>query len=94
MNQQAQNLALLLKQQILLNNEKAKITEAQVREWEKIAELMLRLDSRPYGLAIDVLLWCQQDEFWSCNILGMAKFRKQFDQLYMKMRAEYRKNGK
>lgn len=91
MNQQAVNLALLLKQQILLNNEKARITEAQIAQWGKTADLLLRLDSRSYGLAVDVLLWSQQDEFWKCNILSMKKFRVQFDQLYMKMRRELEK---
>ncbi|MGR5914590.1 hypothetical protein ACT7DA_20990 [Bacillus pacificus] len=41
-----------------------------------------------------VIDWCQNDDFWHTNILSADKLRKQFDQLFMKMQADKKKQEK
>ena len=33
----------------------------------------------------EVIIWCQQDDFWYKNILSTEKLRKQYDRLVMNM---------
>ena len=47
--------------------------------------LMIEQDKRTAEDIKVVIEWCQQDSFWSTNILSADKLRKQFDQLKMKM---------
>ena len=68
---------------ILENNSKAKKPNEQV--WAKQIDLMLRVDKRTPEDIQSVIDWCQDDEFWKCNILSTAKLREKFDQLYLKM---------
>jgi hypothetical protein len=42
---------------------------------------MLQHERRPVPNIIQVIDWCQNDEFWSVNILSMEKLRKHFDRL-------------
>ena len=63
-------------------------TAARVQAWSRDADLLLRVDKRDPDEAEAVLRWCQADSFWKANILSMGKFRKQYDQLKLKMRGE------
>jgi hypothetical protein len=80
----AMELAVLLRQRILENNPKAKITEKQVCEWGREADLMLRRDHRTPEEISALIEWSQRDPFWKTNILSMGKVREKFDQLTMK----------
>jgi hypothetical protein len=53
-------------------------------------QLMIDTDKRDPGEIGAVIVWCQQDEFWQNNILSVAKLRKQYDHLVLKMNS----NGK
>ncbi len=46
---------------------------------------MIRLDSRKPDRIEKVIRWSQQDSFWQSNILSVAKLRKQFDVLELRM---------
>lgn len=84
----ASELAELLVSLIHENNPKAKITESQHQAWAKEADKLLRIDKREYEEAESLLRWALADSFWAQNILSIGKFRKQYDQLWLK-----RKNG-
>lgn len=49
--------------------------------WAVEADRMIRLDKRDPREAAELMVWCQQDPFWSANILSMGTFRKQYDKL-------------
>ncbi|MED2764853.1 hypothetical protein P4283_22895 [Bacillus thuringiensis] len=53
--------------------------------WAKDIRLMQERDNRSLEDIKKVMDWCQKDPFWMNNVLSIAKLRKQFDQLYMKM---------
>lgn len=65
------------------NNPSAK--EPNYQSWAKSIDLMLRLDNRTPELIADVIVWCQFDDFWKCNILSTSKLREKFDALTVKM---------
>lgn len=52
--------------------------------WYHEARKLLELDKVSLDYAVQILDWCQQDDFWKMNILSMPKFRKQFNQLEIK----------
>jgi hypothetical protein len=49
--------------------------------WKREARLLLDEDERDLDKALALIDWCQQDTFWRKNILGMPKFREQYDRL-------------
>lgn len=55
-------------------------------EWRNAARLLLDRDGASLAEALDVLDWSQREPFWSQNIHGMPKFRKQYGQLEFKSR--------
>jgi len=58
-----------------------KHTESQLQEWANSARLMMERDGRDRALTNKLLLFSQEDEFWSRNILSIPKFRERFDKL-------------
>jgi hypothetical protein len=89
-------LARLLREHILENNPKAKITPAQETNWAREADLMLKRDNRTEQEVRDLIEWSQQDSFWQGNILSMGKLREKFDQLTVKrsqVQRQERKDG-
>ena len=77
----AVRLAQLLRERILENIPSAKITNAQLRQWEIIADRMMRIDKRPENDVASLIDWAHRDSFWCKNILSMGKLREKFDQL-------------
>ena len=80
-------LARQLRAAILARDPTTKVpdeTPAALARWAKDADLLLRVDKRDPQEAARLIEWCQRDPFWSANILSMAKFRKQYDQLKRK----------
>ena len=59
-----------------------------LKKWERHVDLMIRKDERSICEIEEVIRWCQQDSFWQNNILSTQKLREQFDQLYMKSKAQ------
>ncbi|MDH6283548.1 hypothetical protein [Prescottella agglutinans] len=55
------------------------------KAWKTAARLLLDADGRTLTEALAVLKWSQQDSFWRANIQSMPKFRKQYDQLRLRM---------
>lgn len=54
-------------------------------------EKLHRIDGVEWDTIEEVIMWCQNDEFWKMNILSGSKLRKQFPQLLMKMKSDTRK---
>lgn len=65
---------------IIENGSKTSITD----RWRTEARLLIDRDGRDLNEALNLIDWCQQDQFWRSNILGMPKFRQQYDQLRLK----------
>jgi len=71
-----------------IQNRKSDFKKPNLQQWAKHIDLMIRIDARIPENIKNVILWCQQDEFWQNNILSTAKLRKQFDQLDLKMQQD------
>ena len=56
-----------------------------IQKWALHIDRMIRIDNRPPCGIMNVICWCQNDDFWQNNILSTLKLRKQYDQLQMKM---------
>jgi hypothetical protein len=65
----------------LLNNGK---NSATIVRWAKDIDAMFRIDSRSPEQVQKVIEWCQQDPFWSQNILSGSKLREKYDTLVLK----------
>jgi hypothetical protein len=75
-------LAMLLFEKIL--ERKPDHKKPNIQQWGKHIGLMIREDHRSPDRIREVIVWCQQDEFWKNNILSTEKLRKQFDKLELK----------
>jgi hypothetical protein len=51
--------------------------------WAHDARLILDQDHRPLEEALGVMRWAAADPFWRKNVLGVPKFRQQYDRLRM-----------
>lgn len=76
-------LAKYLYLKIQENDPNAK--EPNFQTWADDARKLMELDKRSKENIYNVINWCQQDEFWSSNILSVKKLRSQFTQLFIKM---------
>lgn len=76
-------LAKYLYLKIQENDPNAK--EPNFQTWADDARKLMDLDKRSKENIYNVINWCQQDEFWSSNILSVKKLRSQFTQLFIKM---------
>jgi hypothetical protein len=81
-------LASLLRQRILENNSRARITEKHVVAWGRQADRMIRVDDRTVEEISALIEWSQRDPFWRTVILSMKKLREKFDQLTMKSKVQ------
>lgn len=78
-------VAQYLRDAILANKPDASLP-AKLEPWVNTVRLMVQHDRRPVSNIIQVIDWCQNDEFWSVNILNMEKLRKHFDRLELEMK--------
>ena len=83
------SLAKRLYDHIKERNPKQK--EPNWQTWADDFRKTIELDKRDFKEAVLVLDWCQRNEFWQNNILSPVKFRKQYDQLFLKMDSEQQK---
>ena len=68
---------------IIKRNPKHK--EPNWQTWADDFRKTVELDGRDGKEATAILDWCQNDDFWQNNILSPAKFRKQYDKLYLQV---------
>lgn len=59
--------------------------EPNWQTWADDFRKIIELDQRDGKEATAILDWCQNDDFWQNNILSPAKFRKQYDKLYLQV---------
>lgn len=83
-------LAKYLYELIRRNNEYAK--EPNYQTWANDIRLMHESDGIEYSVIKNCISWCQQDSFWSINILSAKKLREKFVTLYGK--AQQQKGGR
>ena len=62
-------------------------SEKELQNWADTARKIIEIDKRDENLTNQLLLFCRKDAFWSQNILGMDTFRKQYDKLLVKFKA-------
>ena len=65
-----------------------KISEKQIQSWACDFDKLNRIDGQDWKDIAAVLDVSQTDLFWQVNILSAGKFRKQYDQLFLKMQRE------
>jgi hypothetical protein len=58
------------------------------RGWRDAARLLIDKDERDLDEAHRLIDWCQDHHFWQSNILGMPKFRDQYDKLRLQAKRE------
>lgn len=69
-----------LRARVVGNGSKATVSKG----WRDAARRMLDIDGRDAAEAHRLIDWCQDDSFWCSNVLGMSKFRAQYDALRLK----------
>jgi hypothetical protein len=79
-------MAKLLFQRILTNNENAKQPNFEV--WANEVRLMREKDKRTIEQIQYLINWTQNHSFWMTNILSTSKLRSNFDQLIIKCKQE------
>ena len=75
-----------LYQKILENDPKAK--EPKFEKWAEHVDKLMRIDGRTEIEIRQVIDFCQNDDFWKCNILSTKKLREKFSALLIKMKNE------
>ena len=66
----------------------SKHKEVNLQKWSSHIDKLHRLDKREFTEIESVVSWCQSNSFWQNNILSTDKLRKQFDKLYLQMKAD------
>lgn len=81
-------LTKLLVKLMLQNNPNARIpkTESQKQQWIDALEKIHRLDGYSYDEIKQVIIWCQNDEFWKANVLSTKKLREKMPTLVLQMK--------
>lgn len=62
--------------------------ESSMQKWSDDARKLVELDKRSLQSVKDLIDWVGNDNFWSQNILSVAKLRKQFETLNIKREAK------
>lgn len=80
------SLCMRLAGHMLRNDPKARIpkTVSAWKRWQDAARLLIDAEERHFEEAVEVLNFCQADEFWKANILSMPTFREKYPQLRAK----------
>ena len=69
-------------------------TETCLQSWALDFDRLNRIDGHEWQDIAAVLDFSQSDSFWRLNILSAGKFRKQYDQLWLKMKEEEDRDGR
>jgi hypothetical protein len=62
--------------------------------WRHDARLLLSRDKRPLAEAEALMRWAASHSFWRRNVMGLPKFREQYDRLLMEMQEQPPTNGR
>lgn len=94
-NGESRELALAQDVELLCSTMQALVAERAKRPdvtatWRTEAMRILVNDRRPLQEALTVMRWAAADDFWRANVLGIPKFRKQYDRLKLRMESERR----
>lgn len=54
-------------------------------QWSEHVDRLIRIDGRKKEDVLEVILWCQDNNFWCNNICSTDKLRKQFMRLFLEM---------
>lgn len=87
MKQEYLDLVDLLITKMRLNDPLAKVPDTPTKreKWADSFRLLTENDKRPLEEVREVLIWCQNDDFWKGNILSASAFRRQFQRLRLQM---------
>lgn len=61
-----------------------KFRQPNMDAWAKVFDDIMRIDRRTFEEIKNLIAWCQQDSFWSSNILSPKKLREKFSALLIK----------
>lgn len=89
-NPDAISLTQFLYDLIKKNNPNAR--NPNLNSWAEEMDRIIRIDGRDPEDIRKVIAWCQTDSFWRGNILSVTKLRKQYDQLWIKMKSKTKSN--
>jgi uncharacterized protein YdaU (DUF1376 family) len=81
----AWGLARLMLAEIRCIKPDFKFTDAALRRWADVADLMLRIDKRDPARVADLIRRIYRDTFWQRNVLSMGTLREKYDQLELKL---------
>lgn len=92
-NQEAEELAEFLKEQILRNYPNRKIDKNYKQNWATDIDRAIRLDGRTPEQLKNAIIFSSNDTFWKQQILSGANLRKHYDRLEARAQADFMKNG-
>ena len=92
-NQEAEELAEFLKEQILRNYPNRKIDKNYKQNWAIDIDRAIRLDGRTPEQLKNAIIFSSNDNFWKQQILSGANLRKHYDRLEARAQADFMKNG-
>lgn len=92
-NQEAEELAEFLKEQILRNYPNRKIDKNYKQNWAIDIDRAIRLDGRTPEQLKNAIIFSSNDTFWKQQILSGANLRKHYDRLEARAQADFMKNG-
>lgn len=82
---EVENLCIHLRDRIVSNGSR---TPEITNGWRDAARLLLDKDQRSLEEAHRLIDWCQDHHFWQSNIMGMPKFRDQYDKLRLQAKQD------
>ncbi len=59
------------------------------RGWQNAARALIQMDGREPQKAVNLIDWCQQDDFWKTVVHDMASFRRNYKKIHAKATAEW-----
>ncbi|MFA5395562.1 MAG: hypothetical protein WC346_06020 [Methanogenium sp.] len=68
--------------------EKGEAYKKKIKSWVDYMDYIIRIDKHDPEKVLNVILWCQKNEFWQKNILSTSKLREQYGRLEDLMDAE------
>lgn len=92
-NQEAEELAEFLKEQILRNYPNRRIDKNYKQNWATDIDRAIRLDGRTPEQLKNAIIFASNDTFWKQQILSGANLRKHYDRLEARAQADFMKNG-
>ena len=88
--------ANLLKDKIISNYPfmSNRIKDKDIDRWANDIEKINRIDKYDYATINGVIVWVSNDDFWKQNIKSGSKLREKFNDLLIRIDAQYKSKGK